>query len=151
MFNSQSLTHFDAYYHHFASAGTYHWGVFVKQNHVITVAPAPLGHQPQQRDVWLTYNTTGFVVSPADDNFQIYATDSVMWHNETPGPEIPGFSIVGDNGLAGGAFNGFNSRKLGVNDAFSHLFLQPGNYNYAISGGMGPQAGRVPISHRRAR
>ena len=59
--NSQSLTHFDGYYHRFTKTGDYTWGVLVnKKNYTISVKPG--GGNPTQYTISVTYANGVFTV-----------------------------------------------------------------------------------------
>ena len=134
--NSQSVTSLDAYYHCFTKVGTYTWGFIVKQKYVIQVQPLPNGQANKQTIIQVTYQNGSF--QPDQANIAIFAGDSVSWENTTTGT---GFSVVGDNRTPTvAATDSFSNRKLGVSDAFSHLFATPSTaspYVYNIVGGAG--------------
>jgi hypothetical protein len=141
--NSQSLTHFDSYYHRFTKPGTYTWGVLVRQNYTIKVAAGPAG-QPKQWAINLTYANGIFSVD--NPSLNISTNDYVAWHSNTPDPTVPVYWVVGDNGGAGASLDSFNSQRLGPEDAFSHLLMSPGPYQYTVTGGAGgTQSGSIPV------
>lgn len=146
--NSQTLTHSDGYYHQFTNIGDYTWGIMVRQSYMIHVKQPPVGHTPAQTIIELTFDSGSFQVPPGQKDFIIYVGDSVLWHNDSSDAGVPIFSIVADNGLltTDAAYDYFSNRSLGKADAFSHLFLSPGNYQYSVNGGSsGPQSGTIPV------
>ncbi|TPL79872.1 hypothetical protein FJ950_27035 [Mesorhizobium sp. B2-3-14] len=147
VFNSQSLTHFDGYYHRFTNVGRYNWGVFVKEDYVIDVLAAPGGYTPLQYPIQLAFQSGSFVVVSPAFPLQIFVGDHLLWHNVTPDAGIPVMSITGDNGQTGGGLDSFDSQRLGPEDAYSHLFMLPGNYSYTVSGaGGGIESGMVQVN-----
>jgi hypothetical protein len=134
--NSQNLTHLDGYYHRFVAQGDYSWGLGSLGSYVVHVTPRTSG-TAQQFTIRLQFASGMYTV--LDPNIKIQEQDYVLWHNETPDPSAPPFSVVG---------SGFNSRALAQEDAFSHFFFLSGSYKYQISGGTGgPQQGTIQVSN----
>ncbi len=149
--NTQSLMPQEAYYHVFTKPFTYNWGFMIKQNYIIQVQPLPAGQANKQTIIQVTFQNGSFQIPANQTNITIYVGDSVSWEIPSNTPGTPGYSIVGDNGLATGApnYDYFSNRSLGVFDAFSHLFWTPGTYQYNVSGGTGGvQQGSIPVSAR---
>jgi plastocyanin len=147
VFNSQSLTHFDGYYHRFTKVGNYNWGVFVKGDYVINVQADPGGHVPTSTIVQLEFQTGVFKLTSPPSPLNIIVGDHLLWHNVTPDAGVPVMSIIGDNGRMDASADGFDSQRLGPEDAYSHLFMLPGSYSYTVSeGGATVQTGIVQVS-----
>ena len=143
--NSQNLTHSDGYYHRFVNVDDYKWGINVKQSYLIHVKQAPAGYKPTQTVIHLQVSNGVYEVVAPGTEITIYTGDHVLWHNDTLDTTVPPYAIVGDNGKSGGVKDAFNSRLLAAEDAFSHFLLQPGDYQYQVSGGGSVQQGSFSV------
>lgn len=150
--NSQSLLPQEAYYHAFTKLGSYNWGFVVKQKNAIQVQALPPGQKNKQWIIKVAYQNGQFqLIDGMQANITVSVGDSVSWEIPSNSTGTPGYSIVGDNGKLVGdpSYDSFSNRKLGVSDAFSHLFWTPGAYEYTVSGGVGGvQSGSVPVLAR---
>jgi hypothetical protein len=130
--NSQNLTSLDGYYHVFSAVDSWTWGIGSVGSFQINVVSPPL-KTPQPHDIVLQFDpgTQTYVISPTNQSLTINQNDYILWYCDSSSGPSPPFAVLGSS--KGG--DSFNSRSLGDDDAYSHLFMLPGTYQYVIGGG----------------
>lgn len=140
LLNSQFLTHANGYLHVFRMPGVYEYRIHLllpefeggggRPRYQIEVGEPSKTGKGKQHSVRVFWDSEHHHYHAEPEKLSIAANDYVMWHNESNLPGLPPFSVRGQT--KGG--DTFDSRKMGLHDVFTHLFMSTGEYSYQISG-----------------
>ena len=149
--NSQHLTPQDGYAHPFAQVGEFTYAALVSDLHettgpgiVIVSGEAVPEGKGKQYDVVFHWDgpSRRFVARESDRRLAIRPNDFVVFQFDTAVLGQPPCFIL----LRGKEFVEGDSRQLKTHDAFTHFFLQPGEYSYRLAGA----AYRISVADHRS-
>ena len=148
--NSRHLTSHNGYVHPFREAGVFQYAAMVgthresTESGQITVEPGGAGEgEGEQHDIVLHWEAAAgrFLPNEFERSKTIKQNDFVVFQFEAAGfGQPPCFILVQQGGRTVG-----DSRSLRKHDAFTHFFLEPGDYTYTL----GRASYRVSVADHR--